>query len=322
MNKLLVICGPTATGKTGLALHLAKVFNGELISADSRQVYKDMDIGTGKDLPKSAKFKKSLFSPPCYEIDGVKVWGYDLVSPKKDFSVAHYTKLAKKIIKNIWKNNELPILVGGTGLYIKAVIDGIPTANVPKNVDLRKNLRQRSTNELFEILAQLDPIKAASLNISDKKNPRRLIRAIEVAQWMIKPTSKIGKVDKLDLEKDNILFVGVKGTDGEIKKRVKKRVNKRLKQGIIKEIKNLLKKGVKWNHQAMDALGYKQFKQYFEGEKKLDEVKSDWIRDEVKYAKRQMTWFRKDKRITWFDVGKKDYEKKIEKLVGKWYKKV
>ena len=143
MNKLLVICGPTSTGKTTLAVDLAKKFNGELISADSRQVYKGMDIGTGKDLPKGAKIKLPWFQKyGYYELNGVKIWGYDLAAPRHEFNVAQYIKFAERLISDISKRGKTPILVGGTGLYIKAVIDGISTASIPKNNLLRKNLEK------------------------------------------------------------------------------------------------------------------------------------------------------------------------------------
>src|SRR3989344_1522932 len=151
---MLVICGPTATGKTKLGIFLAQKFNGEIISADSRQVYKFMDIGTGKEWD-----------------EGVKIWGYDLVDPKKNFSVFEYLKFVRKALDDIWKRGKLPILVGGTGLYIKAVVEGIDTLNIPKNEDLRKSLEEKNVSELYEKLATLDSSKAASLNISDKNNP-------------------------------------------------------------------------------------------------------------------------------------------------------
>ena len=182
MRKLLVICGPTACGKTSLALGLAKKFGGEVVSADSRQVYKGMDIGTGKDLPKNSKFEiRNSKLGGSYIVAGVPIWGYDIADSKKGFNVAQYTKITRTIIENIFVRGKLPILVGGTGLYIKGAVDGIATAEVRPNVKLRKSLFEKSPEELFEILAQVDAIKAGSLNSSDRRNPRRLIRAIEVA---------------------------------------------------------------------------------------------------------------------------------------------
>ena len=142
IKRLLVVCGPTSSGKTNLALHLAKLFDGELISADSRQVYSKMDIGTGKDLPPSSRlyFSSKSSLPSYYLINGCKIWGLDLVSPNEEFNVSRYLKITNRVIKNLWQRRKLPILVGGTGLYIKAVIDGIPTSSVPKDSKLRKKL--------------------------------------------------------------------------------------------------------------------------------------------------------------------------------------
>lgn len=317
MEKLLVICGPTATGKTGLALRLAKKFNGEVVSADSRQVYKLMNIGTGKDLPSGASPSRGLFSlAPSYEIEGVKVWGYDIISPGKDFSVAQYVKFARKIIRNILSRRKLPILTGGTGLYIDGVIDGIETISVPKNKELRERLEERSAEDLFEQLAQIDPIKAASMNTSDKKNPRRLIRAIEIVQWGIKGK----KMKKIESFKKDSLFIGVKVEKKKLEEYIDKRVMDRVRAGIEDEIKKLMKKKIAWDDQSMNTLGYKEWQGYFEGKKKKEEVIRDWELDEKRYAKRQMTWFNKNKRIKWFRKDAKSYPANIEKLVAKWYK--
>lgn len=320
MKKLLVICGPTATGKTSLALHLAKKLDGELVSADSRQVYKGLDIGTGKDLSKSSKFREqSSKLPGYYEIEGVKVWGYDLVSPKKEFSVGQYVKVANKVIENIWLRKKLPILVGGTGFYIKGIVDGIPTALIPKNKAVRKSLEKRSAKELFETLAQLAPIRAGSMNISDRKNPRRLIRAIEVAQWKLKSGAK-AKTEKGDLgSQAPTLFVGLTGPKNFLYQRIKKRIQVRLERGVESEIRELLESGVSWKSQSMDSLGYKQWRDYFEGKIAKEKVIKKWEREECKYAKRQITWFKKDKRINWFDISKRNWQESVEKLVKKWY---
>lgn len=300
-NKLLVICGQTGTGKTSLAIFLAKKFNGELISADSRQVYKGLDIGTGKDLKEIERSK-------------IKIWGYDLVDPKKNFSVGNYIRFAQKAILDIQKRGKLPILVGGTGLFIKAVTDGIPTAFVPRNLKLRKNLREKATDELFEILAQLDPIKAGSMNISDKSNPRRLIRGIEVATMGLE-----GKKPRFFGPKHDALEIGLYAPSSLLSEKIRKRVDKRIKAGVESEVKKLLKLGVGWAHQSMTSLGYRHWKEYFEGNIPKNEVVEGWKREEKKYAKRQLTWFKKDKRINWFDVSNRGFEKNVEELVKKWY---
>ena len=301
-NKLLVICGQTGTGKTSLAIFLAKKFNGELISADSRQVYKGLNIGTGKDLKEIERSK-------------IKIWGYDLVDPKKNFSVGNYIRFAQKATLDIQKRGKLPILVGGTGLFIKGVIDGIPTAFVPRNLKLRKNLGEKDAGELFEILAQLDPIKAGSMNRSDKLNPRRLIRGIEVATWGLeRKTPRLFKKPKYEL-----LVIGLQASLGSLSNKIEKRVDKRIKDGVEAEIKKLISSGISWDSQSMTSLGYRQWRDYFEKKVTKEEVINNWKKEELRYAKRQLAWFKKDVRINWFDSQDGNLYKKVEELVKKWY---
>jgi len=299
MNKLLVICGPTATGKTKLAVKMASKLDGELVSADSRQVYCGLDIGTGKDY--------NL-------LKGVKFWGYDLAQAKDSYSVGQYIKFAEKTISDIHKRNKLPILVGGTGLYVKGVIDGIETSKISKNKALRKSLENKNSEELFEILAQLDSVRAASLNSSDKKNPRRLIRAIELVEAKDKGTES-----KSHRRKYELLMIGLRADKGVLDEKIRKRVNKRVKIGIKEEIKKLLKSGVSWNDQSMSSLGYRQWRGYFEKNISQKQVIESWTKQEQQYAKRQMTWFRRDERIKWFDAGQNDLHRKVEEMIKRWY---
>lgn len=304
MKKILVIGGPTSIGKTILGVNLAEKFNGEIVSADSRQVYKHMDIGTGKEWG-----------------EGVKIWGYDLVEPNKDFSVYEYFKFAKEAISDIWARNKLPIIVGGTGLYIKSLIDGIPTVDIPKNDGLRKTLMDKNASELFDKLAILDSAKAASLNSSDKKNPRRLIRAIEVAMWNMKngQQKKVIETRKEVLDKNvKTLFIGLTAPKEVFVNNVENRIEKRINEGFIDEVENLLKLGVSWKHQSMNSLGYKESEAFFKEGLTYEEFIKKWINNEMKYIKRQLTWFKKDKRINWFDVTDSKYTKNVEKLVKKW----
>lgn len=325
MKKLLVVCGPTSSGKTTLALSLAKKFNGELVSADSRQVYRGMDIGTGKDLPRGARLKKGFFAKwGYYETDGIKIWGYDIADPKHEFSVGQYLRFANSVISDIQKRGKLPILVGGTGFYIKGVVDGIATAEVPKNEPLRKNLEERSATELYEKLSQLDSIKAGSLNSSDKKNPRRLIRAIEIAQWELAHGKKENLLPKLQSQ-DSDLIIGLFLPKDLLEKKIKSRVLDRINAGIKDEVRKLLRNGVKWEDQSMLSLGYKEWRDFFEGAVDEDHVIAQWEMGERNYAKRQMTWFNKEtyhdgeKRINWFDITKNEYPENVENLVEKWY---
>lgn len=304
-SKLLVICGPTATGKTQLGFKLAKKFNGEIVSADSRQLYKFMDIGTGKEWNKE-----------------IKVWGYDLVDPKENYSVAEYFKEMKSVIEDIWNRNRIPIIVGGTGLYIKSLIDGIPTVDIPKNESLRESLAKMSIDEMFDKLAVLDSAKAAQLNSSDKKNPRRLIRAIEVAVWNTGNEKQKQVVDKrkkiLDRNVD-ILMIGLTADTSKFLKDIENRVEKRMNEGFIDEVETLLKMGVSWKMQSMNTLGYKESEAFFKQGLSYEEFINLWISNEMKYVKRQLTWFKKDKRINWYDITDNKYPENVERFVNKWY---
>jgi tRNA dimethylallyltransferase len=297
MKPLLAIVGPTATGKTKLALYLAKKYNGELISADSRQVYQGLDIGTGKDKPKN-----------------VSIWGLDLVEPTEEFSVADYQKYAQKIIKKITSQSKLPILVGGTGLYIKAVLEGIETSVIPKNHELRNKLERKSRLELFDILLSLDPKKADSLNNSDKNNPRRLVRAIEIASHVIPDEDPGSRSPNY-----NSLIIALTAPKDVLFNKITKRVNKRIRQGFEQEVQDLLASGVTWGHQSMSSLGYKQWKDHLEGKVTKSEAIANWIKEEQKYARRQLTWFKGVKGVNWFDVSVSDWQAAVEQKVQKWY---
>lgn len=301
MDKLLVICGPTATGKTGLAVKLAKKFNSGLISADSRQVYKDMDIGTGKDHPKT-----------------IKISLIDVVKPNEEFSVSHYYRLAWQKIKNLWRKERLPILVGGTGFYIRAVVDGIETRDIPRNLKIRAKIKNWSKEKLFDYLDKLDPEKAASMNWSDKNNPYRLTRAIEVAIFRGENLSWQPPKHK----KPDSLFIGLKAPLKVLYQRIDKRVEERVKQGVEEEIKNLLSNSYTWESSALgETFGYKEWQDFFEGKSTKEEIIQRWKFDEHGYARRQMTWFKRDKRINWFDITRPGFEKDVVKLVKKWYSK-
>lgn len=298
MNKLLVICGPTATGKTSLAIKLAKEFNGELISADSRQVYQGMDIGTGKDRPKK-----------------VKIHLIDVVKPNQEFSASQYYRLAWKTIKKIWKKGKLPILVGGTGFYIKTVVDGVETKDIPRNLELRVKTKDWSKEKLLDYLLEIDPERAAAMNKSDKNNPYRLVRAIEVA--VFKQENPDWKPIE-HRESDN-LFIGLIAPFEILDKKIHQRVKERVEQGIENEIKKLLRRGYGWDNSAVgDTIGYKEWQPYFEGKEEKEKIIELWERSECQYARRQMTWFKKDRRINWFDISQKGWENETKDLVRDW----
>jgi len=318
MSGLLIICGPTASGKTKLALSLAKKFHGEIISADSRQVYKGMDIGTGKDLDKFSIFNfqfsiKNKFDIGFYKIDNTKIWLLDVVKPSYQFNVADYITCANNVINNIWRRKKLPIIVGGTGFWIKALIKGIETMNIPPNPKLRNQLNVKSLEVLTSYLKKIDKKRWLAMNNSDRNNPRRLIRAIEIK--MSKPVAPLGglKIDKL-------LLIGLKTKENKtLYKRIDERVKNRIKQGAEKEIKLLRDKGYSWDLPSFSATGYRIWRDYFENKKNLNELIQRWKFDEHSLARRQMTYFNKIKEINWFNINQKLICKKIEKTVLQWY---
>jgi tRNA dimethylallyltransferase len=222
MDTVVVICGPTATGKTKIALQLAKEFNGELISADSRQVYIGNDQETGKD--------KDL-------IGDSKIWLLDLIKSREEFSVSTWRRLAHEAIKDILARDKLPIVVGGSGLYIKALVQELSDVDAPRDIKLRNS--NKSANELFDQLKQLDPKKAESLNNSDKNNPRRLVRAIEIAQC---PSPRLGEGLRV-----RYLQFGLTASKEELIKRIEKRVGDRgLDESFIQKEINIMKKQLVW----------------------------------------------------------------------------
>lgn len=292
MDKLIVVCGPTATGKTSLAIRLAQKYNGELVSADARQIYKHFSAGTGKQYSNM-----------------VKIWGYDLVDPRETFSVSQYIEFARKTIEDILGRGKLPILVGGTGFYIKGVIDGIATASIEPNQKLRNTLSEKSTGELYEMLEKLSSEKARSLNDSDRNNPRRLIRAIEVLISTEKHQEQHPSY--------NLLQIGLAAPLPTLLSRVEKNIEERL-DSTLEEIDTFLSLGGQWTAPVMNSLGMRQVKGIYEQKLTKKEAVIHWKTEERKYVKRQLTWFKKDKRIVWFDIADSDFLKKVEQLVETW----
>ena len=293
-KKLIVILGPTASGKSELAVKIAKTFNGEVISADSRQVYKGMNIGTGKITKK--------------EMQGIPHHLLDVASPKRKFTVFQYQKLAQKAINKIFKKGKIPILCGGTGFYIQAVVDGIIIPQVPPDWRLRKKLEKKSKKELYQILKKLDPKRAKTI---EKENPRRLIRAIEIAK-------KIGSVPPLNKKPlpYPVLMLGIKKEKKELSSLIKKRLLKRLKSGLIAEVKSLKNSGLSWKRLEEFGLEYRWVARYLQKKINYQGMLEKLQKEIEKFAKRQMTWFKRDKRIIWL----KNY-KATEKLIKEFLKK-
>jgi len=314
MNNLLVICGPTATGKTSLGIKLAKKYKGEIVSADSRQVYRGMDIITGKDI-KDGKWEMSReMGLGRWAVDEVPVWLLDLVNPDQKFNVADYYELAWKVIPDIWERGKLPIIVGGTGFYIKALLEGIGTMGVEPDWELRKKMQSFKVSELQKILMELDPGRSRRMNESDRKNPRRLVRSIEVAK---NRESLIANRESSKIF--DSLIIGLMAANEVLYQRIDKRVEERVRMGAEEEVRKLLSDGYNWENSVMGVtLGYREWQGYFEKKESKEEVIKKWQFAEHDYAGRQMTWFRKMTQINWFSI-ESNFKEEVEKKVETWY---
>lgn len=312
-RKVLIILGPTATGKTDLALRLASKINGELVSADSRQVYKGLDIGTGKLPSKEVNIRKGK---GFWEIDGVKVWMYDVVSLKKQYTVVDYVKDAGRVIGEIRERKKLPIIVGGTGLYLKALFEGLPGLDIPVDKKLRNQLAKFSAKELQVKLRKIDLKKWQTMNYSDQQNPRRLIRSIELT--LMEPQKRIMN-NKLRIMDYDILKIGLTAKRNLLYEKINKRVYEWIQEGIVDEVKNLIKSGVSKKRFKEIGLEYSMIVDYIDGQLTFDEMINKIQTKVRQYAKRQQTWFKKEKDVNWFDIIDEQYQKKIEKIVAQWY---
>ncbi len=292
-QKLLVILGPTATGKSDLAVKIAKQFGGEIISADSRQVYRGLNIGTGKITRK--------------EMRGIPHHLLDVADPKKRFTVVKYQELAREKIAAIFSRGHLPIICGGTGFYISALIDSVILPDVPPNEKLRAKLRPETPETLLKLLMKLDPLRAKTV---DQKNPRRIIRAIEIATAL----GAVPPIKKTPASYDT-LFIGLTLPNDEMKKKIATRLHARLKIGMIAESKRLHAAGLSWKRMVELGLEYRYIALFLQGKMTKSEMISKLQTEIWRYAKRQMTWFKRDKRIKWFNPSE---QSKIEKETKKF----
>ncbi len=305
INKLIVILGQTATGKTDLSIKLGAWLNSkkaqekfgikgaEIISADSRQVYKGMDIGTGKITEK--------------EKEGIPHHLLDVTSPKNKFTVAKYKKLAREAIDKVLKKKKIPILVGGTAFYIYSLVKGLAIPRVKPDWKLRKKLQKKTTHQLFEKLKKFDPRRAKTI---DKYNKRRLIRALEIIEKTEKPVP-LPKKKEPDFD---VLKIGIKKTKKELKKLIKKRLKIRLKQGMVEEVKTLKKQGLSWERLEGFGLEYRYTARYLRGKLTREEMIEKIQKESEHFAKRQMTWFKKDKEINWIK-SHKEAKNLVEKFL-------
>lgn len=292
-DKLIVIVGATASGKSSLAVNLAQKFDGVIVSADSRQVYQGMNIGTGKITKREQK------TVPHHLLN--------VASPKKQFTVARYQKLATDALKIIHKKNKLPFLVGGSPFYIYALIDNLAIPAVKPNLKLRKGLGRKTARELYAILKNLDPKRAKAI---DRHNPRRLIRAIEInlVSGRVVPNLSGKKIQA------NVLLLGIYKKPQELRSLINKRVDKRLKQGMVVEVKKLQRQGLSFKKLEQFGLEYRYISRYLQGKINYREMVNQLKNAVWRFSRRQITWFKRDKRIRWIS-NKKQAEKQIQNFL-------
>ena len=291
MNKLplIVVAGPTASGKTSLAIGLAKLVGGEIVSADSMQIYKYMDIGSAK--------------PTEHERKQVKHHLIDFVEPDEEFSVADYTEAAHEVIRDILSRHKLPVMCGGTGLYINSVVDDVTFGETETDYALREEwadyAKTHGNEAVLEMLKEIDPISAARLH---PNNLRRIIRAIEFYRLTGTTISAHQEMTKQHEGRYDPIMFCIDYDRRILYDRINKRVDIMLEDGLLDEVKGLMERGYTTALNSMKAIGYKELIAYFSGGTSLDEAVELIKQSSRRYAKRQLTWFRRDKRIIWLDA--------------------
>lgn len=296
MSKILVVLGSTSTGKTDLALQLAKKLNGELVSCDSRQVYRGLDIGTGKMPGENGELK---IENGKWIFDDITIHMYDVVDFQKQYTVFDYVKDANKVIDDILKRGKLPIIAGGTGLYLKALLEGLPNLAIPFDLKLRKELENLSIVDLQKKLQKLSPQRWEKMNNSDRQNSRRLVRAIEIALTNTPPRSNSVTPRRWG----KILKIGLYAPREILYKRIDDRVVSRINHGMIEEAERLHSEGLSFERMRQLGLEYGILADYLEGKIKTKDELIRVLQGKIHgYARRQITWFRKEKNVFWIDI--------------------
>ncbi len=308
---LIVVCGPTCTGKTSLAITLAGEFGGEIISADSRQVYRYLNVGTGK-IPGSFPKEAVKVVGSAYWFGAVPVHLYDLVPPNVNLTVVEYAKKASEEIASCWRRGKIPFLVGGTGFYLDVVLGRMQPAGVPPNPKLREELEKKSLAELNQLLKGLDPKRLEAI---DQKNPRRLIRAIEIAQAV-----REGSVDtKSTSEVENVvgepLVVGLTTLRGVLYQRADAWAQKIVGDGsLATEVRDLISRGY-GESPALQGIIYAPTLEFVSGKISQAELLARIQFDLHGYIRRQQTWFKKNPQVVWFDVTTEGFDKQVAERV-------
>lgn len=307
VSKIIVIMGPTASGKSGIAIKLAQKFNGEIISADSRQVYRGLNIGAGKIPRQLTTINSQLSTKNTYFSENIPHHLIDVAEPMEDYNISHFKKDAEKIIKEIIGREKTPIICGGTNFWIDSITKNTIIPEVAPDELLRSMLRSKTTEELFEELKKIDPERAKNI---DAKNPVRLIRAIEICK-------ALGTVPKLSVvscessvKKYDFLQIGIKTEREELNAKIQKRLDERFNEGMINEVENLHKNGVSWEWMERIGLEYRWISRFLQNKVELEEMKKLLYFDIIHFAKRQMTWLKRNKNIIWLEKYD-DIEKEV-----------
>ncbi|MFC2068315.1 tRNA (adenosine(37)-N6)-dimethylallyltransferase MiaA [Chloroflexota bacterium] len=300
MSHLVAIVGPTGVGKSRLALNLAQTFKGEIVSADSRQVYRHMNIGTAKPTP------QEMSLVPHHLIS--------IVNPDDDFSLAQYQQLANRAISDIHRRGKLALLVGGSGLYVWSIVEGWGIPQVPPDPEFRISLEEKATKdgreELYQELIQVDPVAAQRI---DSHNVRRLVRALEVHRYTQMPFSQLQHKETPSF---GILIVGLTTDRTDLYHIIDSRVDDMIKAGLVEEVKKLIETGYSLKLPAMSSIGYKQISMYLNGELTLASAVQDIKFETHRFVRQQYAWFRlKDRRIHWLDIQNNENTDVISAIV-------
>ncbi|OGL98615.1 hypothetical protein A2318_04570 [Candidatus Uhrbacteria bacterium RIFOXYB2_FULL_45_11] len=318
LPKLIAILGPTASGKTALGILIAKLVGGEVISVDSRMVYRNMNVGTAKpegewktgEIEIGGRIDQMFGARKQFFVEDVPHWGIDLVDPDQDYSVAQFKEYAEKKIAEIVKRKHVPILVGGTGLWLSAVIDNLDLSSTPSDEKLRAELEEKSMGDLFHEYKTLDPIGA---ELIDRDNKRRVVRALEVTLLTGKPFSQL---QTRGVSKYDVLQIGLSVDRDVLYERINDRVDEMIAKGLVNEVRGLNEK-YGCQIESMTGIGYRQVCEFLNrtpsphrgegggGVVRLKDAIEEIKKDTRHYAKRQMTWFKRDERIEWVTDPKK-----------------
>ncbi len=305
MNKLkkllIILTGPTAVGKTDLSIQLAKAVNGEIISADSMQVYKEMNIGSAKIQPE--------------EMKGVSHYLVDEIEPEEEFNVVRFQTMAKNAMKTIYQKGKIPVIVGGTGFYIQALLYDIDFTDTTQDLNYRRELEQlvqeKGNEYLHEMLQKVDPKAAQEIH---ENNRKRVIRALEYYRDTGKQISEHNEQQRQKESPYQFVYFVLNRDRQELYRRIDQRVDRMMEQGLLEEVKRLKERGCTSNMVSMKGLGYKELLDYLGGMDSLEEAVRIIKRDTRHFAKRQLTWFKREKEVNWIELDGKTEQQVLEEI--------